>query len=147
MCIRDRGTKAEIQQYMYESPCPACHGKRYRPETLAVKLNGINIAELSDMSIIQARDFLNHLELNIKQRAVAERVLKELNARLNFLVNVGLGYLTLSRSAVTLSGGCLLYTSSDNVLPASKVAEGLAGIHFLPICVKNHRYADSIWLQ
>ena len=72
------GTKAEIQQYMYESPCPACHGKRYRPETLAVKLNGVNIAELSDMSIFKARDFLNHLELNSKQKAVAERVLKRI---------------------------------------------------------------------
>ena len=119
-------TKAEIQQYMYECPCPACHGKRYRPETLAVRLNGVNIAELSDMSIYKARDFLNCLELNAKQRAVADRVLKELNARLNFLVDVGLGYLTLSLAAVTLSGG-----EAQRIRLATQIGSGLVGVLYI----------------
>ncbi len=85
--------KSEIEGYMMETPCPSCHGQRYKPETLAVKIGGKNIAELSDMSISAAREFVNGLELDSKQRAVADRVLKELNARFDFLVNVGLDYL------------------------------------------------------
>ena len=120
------GMKAEIRQYMYEMPCHTCGGKRYRPETLAVRINGINIAELSDMSILDAKKFLNNLVLNQKQQAVADRVLKELNARLDFLVDVGLGYLTLSRSAGTLSGG-----EAQRIRLATQIGSGLVGVLYI----------------
>ena len=120
------GMKAEIRQYMYEMPCHACHGLRYRPETLAVRINGINIAELSDMSIVQAKQFLNTLTLTAKQQAVADRVLKELNARLDFLIDVGLGYLTLSRSAGTLSGG-----EAQRIRLATQIGSGLVGVLYI----------------
>lgn len=120
------GMKAEIRQYMYEMPCHACGGKRYRPETLAVKINGVNIAELSDMSIFRAKEFLNNLVLNQKQQAVADRVLKELNARLDFLIDVGLGYLTLSRSASTLSGG-----EAQRIRLATQIGSGLVGVLYI----------------
>ena len=120
------GTKAEIQRYMVESPCHTCHGKRYRPEALAVKLGGLNIAELSDLPINEIKDFLNHLTLNAKQQAVASRVLKELNARLDFLINVGLSYLTLSRSAGTLSGG-----EAQRIRLATQIGSGLMGVLYI----------------
>ncbi len=120
------GMKAEIQQYMYESPCPACKGKRYRPETLAVRLGSLNIAELSDLSIYEAKEFVNHLTLDSRQQAVADRVLKELNARFNFLVNVGLGYLTLSRSAGSLSGG-----EAQRIRLATQIGSGLVGVLYI----------------
>ena len=120
------GMKAEIRQYMYEMPCHACGGLRYRPETLAVRINGVNIAELSDMSIVQAKQFLNNLTLTAKQQAVADRVLKELNARLDFLIDVGLGYLTLSRSAGTLSGG-----EAQRIRLATQIGSGLVGVLYI----------------
>ncbi|MBQ6003862.1 MAG: excinuclease ABC subunit UvrA [Clostridia bacterium] len=120
------GVKAEIQRYMYECPCPSCKGKRYRPETLAVTINDKNIAELSDMSIVDCKDFLNNLTLNTKQRAVADRILKELNARLDFMINVGLGYLTLSRSAVSLSGG-----EAQRIRLATQIGSGLVGVLYI----------------
>ncbi len=120
------GVKTEIRRYMYEMPCHDCGGQRYRKETLAVKLGGINIAELSDMSIVDAKAFLNALKLNQRQQAVADRVLKELNARLDFLVDVGLGYLTLSRSAGTLSGG-----EAQRIRLATQIGSGLVGVLYI----------------
>ncbi|MGI6664492.1 MAG: excinuclease ABC subunit UvrA [Christensenellaceae bacterium] len=120
------GVKREIQRYMYESPCPSCHGQRYRPETLAVKLGGVNIAELSDMSIADVKHFLNNLTLTPTQAAVADRVLKELNARLDFLLNVGLSYLTLSRAANTLSGG-----EAQRIRLATQIGSGLMGVLYI----------------
>ena len=120
------GMKAEIRQYMYEMPCHTCGGMRYRPETLAVRINGVNIAKLSDMSIVQAKQFLNNLTLTAKQQAVADRVLKELNARLDFLIDVGLGYLTLSRSAGTLSGG-----EAQRIRLATQIGSGLVGVLYI----------------
>lgn len=120
------GTKREIQQYMYEVPCKRCKGKRFKEETLAVKLNGLNIAELSDLSVKDAKEFLNSLTLNSRQQAVAGKVLKELNARLDFLIEVGLEYLTLSRSAVSLSGG-----EAQRIRLATQIGSGLAGVLYV----------------
>ena len=120
------GVKKEIAEYMFESTCPVCKGKRYRPEALAVKLGGLNIAELSDMPIVKIKEFLNTLTLTQKQQAVAGRVFKELNARLNFLINVGLDYLTLSRSASTLSGG-----EAQRIRLATQIGSGLAGVLYV----------------
>ena len=118
--------KRDISQYMYEVPCKRCKGRRYRDETLAVKLNGLNIAELSDLSIRDAKEFLNNLTLNSRQQAVAGKVLKELNARLDFLIEVGLEYLTLSRSAATLSGG-----EAQRIRLATQIGSGLAGVLYV----------------
>ncbi len=120
------GVKREIAQYMYESECQSCHGKRFKPETLAVKLGGLNIAEVSDMPVIKIKEFLNTLVLDARQRAVADRVLKEMNARLQFLIDVGLDYLTLSRSAGTLSGG-----EAQRIRLATQIGSGLMGVLYI----------------
>ncbi|MEA4854618.1 MAG: excinuclease ABC subunit UvrA [Christensenella sp.] len=118
--------KNEIEGYMVETPCPVCKGKRYRPETLAVKIGDKNIAELSDMSIRAARDYINNVKLDKKQKLIAERVLKELNARFDFLLNVGLDYLTLSRAAGTLSGG-----EAQRIRLATQIGSGLMGVLYI----------------
>lgn len=118
--------KVEIEKYMTTLNCPECKGQRLRPEPLAVKLGGINIAQLSEMSIDKAMDFLNGLELTEKQRIIADRVLKELRARLDFLLNVGLSYLTLSRNAGTLSGG-----EAQRIRLATQIGSGLTGVLYI----------------
>lgn len=118
--------KGEIESYMVETPCPVCHGKRYKPETLAVKIGDKNIAELSDMSIRAAREYINHVKLDNKQKMIAERVMKELNARFDFLINVGLDYLTLSRAAGTLSGG-----EAQRIRLATQIGSGLMGVLYI----------------
>jgi len=94
-----------IEQYMSSSPCEACKGKRLKPESLAVTVGGKNIAHVTDLTIEEAQQFFNELELNEKERMIAGLILKEIQERLGFLNNVGLNYLMLSRSAGTLSGG------------------------------------------
>ena len=111
---------------MVETPCPVCGGKRYKPETLAVKIGGKNIAELSDLSVRAAREFLNTVELDYKQKMIAEQILKELNARFDFLINVGLDYLTLSRAAGTLSGG-----EAQRIRLATQIGSGLVGVLYI----------------
>ena len=118
--------KQMIEPYMYEEQCPVCHGKRYRPESLAVRIGDKNIAELSDMQIGQVKEFLNTVELTKKQQIIAQQVLKELNARLDFLVNVGLEYLTLSRAAATLSGG-----EAQRIRLATQIGSGLMGVLYI----------------
>ena len=118
--------KSEIEGYMVETPCPVCGGKRYKPETLAVKIGGKNIAELSDLSVRAAREFLNTVELDYKQKMIAEQILKELNARFDFLINVGLDYLTLSRAAGTLSGG-----EAQRIRLATQIGSGLVGVLYI----------------
>ena len=120
------GVKMEIEKYMTELKCPVCGGARLRPEPLAVKLGGINIAQLSDMPIDRTLEFLDNVKLSEKQRLIADRVLKELRSRLNFLTNVGLSYLTLSRNAGTLSGG-----EAQRIRLATQIGSGLTGVLYI----------------
>ena len=118
--------KAEYEKYMATLVCPECGGTRYKPEPLAVKIGGRNIAEVSDMPINAARAFFDTLTLTEKQQIIADRVLKELHARLDFLINVGLSYLTLSRAAGTLSGG-----EAQRIRLATQIGSGLTGVLYI----------------
>lgn len=118
--------KAEIEQYMSTVTCPTCHGDRLKKESLAVTVGGISIAELSKKSITEARDFINNLTLTSSETIIAERIVKEVNARLGFLENVGLDYLTLARSAGTLSGG-----ESQRIRLATQIGSSLVGVLYI----------------
>ena len=98
-------SRRELEECMSQCPCPACQGKRLKMESLAVTVGGINIYELTTKSVVEALDFVDHLTLTKTQSMIADRILKEIRSRLGFLRSVGLEYLTLSRSAATLSGG------------------------------------------
>ena len=119
-------SKQEIENYMSETPCPDCAGRRLKPESLAVTVGGKNIMELSDLPVRDARAFLASLALNPTQRVIAAQILKEIDARLGFLVNVGLGYLTLSRAAMTLSGG-----EAQRIRLATQIGSGLMGVLYI----------------
>lgn len=112
--------------YMTEIPCPACHGARLKPETLAITVGGLNIAELAAMTIREADEFLEKIELTPREFKIANQILKEIHARLNFLLNVGLDYLTLSRSAGTLSGG-----EAQRIRLATQIGSGLQGVLYV----------------
>lgn len=112
--------------YMTEIPCPACHGARLKPETLAITVGGFNIAELTAMTIREADEFLEKIELTPREFKIANQILKEIHARLNFLLNVGLDYLTLSRSAGTLSGG-----EAQRIRLATQIGSGLQGVLYV----------------
>ena len=118
--------KADIETYMAHIPCPDCKGKRLKPTSLAVTVGGKNISELCEMNVKNARDFLKNLKLNPTQATIAAAILKELDARLGFLVNVGLNYLTLSRAASTLSGG-----ESQRIRLATQIGSGLVGVLYI----------------
>ncbi len=118
--------KAEIERYMTTLSCPQCGGARLKPEPLAVRLGKKNIAEISEMPIDEILKFFEGLKLSEKQRIIAERILKELKARLNFLRNVGLSYLTLSRNAGTLSGG-----EAQRIRLATQIGSGLSGVLYI----------------
>ena len=90
---------------MSEQDCPVCHGARLKPEVLAVKVGTLNIKELTDLSIVQMKEYLEKLEFSGQKKMIADQILQEIEGRLQFLIDVGLDYLTLSRSAGTLSGG------------------------------------------
>jgi excinuclease ABC subunit A len=96
--------KTKMEQYMRITPCDTCGGKRLKPEVLAVTVGGINIAQLSDKAIRDALDFITALQLSEMEKAIAVQILKEIRERLQFLIDVGLDYLTLSRAS---GGGCL----------------------------------------
>ncbi len=123
---QSEGVKRDLEQLMTQAPCSACHGKRYRPEALAVTVNGKNIHELSDMSVTDIIDFMQNIKLSGKDAMIAERILKEINARLSFLKNVGLEYLTLTRSACTLSGG-----EAQRIRLATQIGAGLVGVLYI----------------
>ena len=111
---------------MSEVLCPDCHGNRLKPESLAVTVGGKNISELTDMSVSAAVDFFSNLELTETQRLIGERIIKEINSRLGFLKSVGLEYLTLSRSAATLSGG-----ESQRIRLATQIGSSLVGVLYI----------------
>ena len=111
---------------MSEVLCPDCHGNRLKPESLAVTVGGKNISELTDMSVNAAFDFFSNLELTETQRLIGERIIKEINSRLGFLKSVGLEYLTLSRSAATLSGG-----ESQRIRLATQIGSSLVGVLYI----------------
>ena len=119
-------TKSEIERYMKITPCPVCEGKRLKKEALSVKINGKNISELSDMSVINLFGFISELSLGETENIIAKPIIKEIEARLNFLKDVGLGYLTLSRSATTLSGG-----EAQRIRLATQIGSGLTGVLYI----------------
>lgn len=119
-------SRAEIQDVMTEEKCPDCQGKRLKKESLAVTVGGINIAELTDMSVTDCLDFFDRLDLTEKERLIGERIIKEIRSRLGFLKSVGLEYLTLSRSAGTLSGG-----ESQRIRLATQIGSSLTGVLYI----------------
>ncbi|MDR0356776.1 MAG: excinuclease ABC subunit UvrA [Clostridiales Family XIII bacterium] len=118
--------KEKMEQYMSLEPCEACGGKRLKPEVLGVTVGGKNIAELSDMSVRDALTFVNDMRLSERDTAIAYQILKEIRERFSFLVNVGLDYLTLSRSAGTLSGG-----ESQRIRLATQIGSSLVGVMYI----------------
>lgn len=118
--------RVEIEGYMSEHPCPDCQGKRLKPEALAVKVGGISIDDLTRLSITETISFLNKLTLTPKEETIAHQILKEIRERLGFLVNVGLDYLTLARSAGSLSGG-----EAQRIRLATQIGSSLMGVLYV----------------
>ncbi len=118
--------REELETYMTETPCPECHGARLKPEVLAFKVGGLSIHELTELSIGEIQDFMDGLELTEKEMIIAAQIKKELSARIGFLANVGLGYLTLARSAGTLSGG-----EAQRIRLATQIGSGLVGVLYI----------------
>ena len=119
-------TKMEIERYMVVSDCEVCGGKRLKKEALAVTVGDKNIAELTDVSVLELLEFIENLTLTKTGEMIAKPIIKEIKARLNFLKDVGLGYLTLSRSAVTLSGG-----EAQRIRLATQIGSGLTGVLYI----------------
>lgn len=118
--------KEKMNKYMSTNPCDTCRGQRLKPEVLAVTVAGKNIAELCELSIRDALDFVSHMELSSKDEMIAQQILKEIKARLNFLIDVGLDYLTLSRASGTLSGG-----ESQRIRLATQIGSSLVGVLYI----------------
>ena len=119
-------SRNEIESYMTESPCPDCHGKRLKPEFLAVTVGGKNIIEFCDMSVESELEFINGLEFGSRDSMIAKPILKEIRERLTFLQSVGLEYLNLSRSSGTLSGG-----ESQRIRLATQIGSSLMGVLYI----------------
>jgi excinuclease ABC subunit A len=118
--------RREIERFMQERPCTACGGKRLKPEVLAVNVAGRNIIDICDLDIDKAIEFFETVKLDAKEQAIARQILKEINARLKFLQDVGLNYLTLARSAQSLSGG-----EAQRIRLATQIGSGLQGVLYV----------------
>lgn len=118
--------KNDIERYVNDVTCPKCHGARLNDEVLAVTINGVNIYEFTTMSIQKEMDFVNSLELTDREKMIGEQILKEIKARIKFLLDVGLDYLSLSRSAGTLSGG-----EAQRIRLATQIGSGLMGVLYI----------------
>jgi excinuclease ABC subunit A len=118
--------RERIEGYMAEQPCPACKGARLRPESLAVKVGGLSIAEYTDLSARAAAEWIRSLEMTETERAIARLIVREITERLSFLENVGIGYLSLARSARTLSGG-----EAQRIRLATQIGSHLVGVMYV----------------
>ena len=118
--------RQDVEEYMSSKPCATCHGKRLKPEILAVTIGGLSIADLTDLSVRNAREFLRSLTWNEREQMIAGPILKEVHERLSFLIDVGLGYLTLSRAAGTLSGG-----EAQRIRLATQIGSSLVGVLYI----------------
>jgi len=123
---KSQGMRDFYEIYMSNMHCDECHGARLKKEILCIRVGGKNINEMTDMSIRQIQEFLNNLELTDSQKIIADMILKEIDARLQFLIDVGLDYLTLSRSAGTLSGG-----EAQRIRLATQIGSGLTGVLYI----------------
>lgn len=118
--------RGEYEEYMTNIQCPDCHGKRLRPEVLAITVGGKNISEVTELSIGKMQEFFQSLQLTERENMIGERILKEIHARVGFLMDVGLEYLTLSRTAGTLSGG-----EAQRIRLATQIGSGLVGVVYI----------------
>ena len=118
--------RADIEECMSETPCPDCGGMRLKKTALAVTVGGMNIADFCSLSVFKALEFIDSLQLSEKEQIIAERIVKEIKARLGFLTSVGLGYLSLARSAATLSGG-----ESQRIRLATQIGSSLMGVLYI----------------
>ena len=123
---QSEASKKEIEEYLSQCPCPACKGRRLRPEALAVTVGGLSIFDATELPVDQALPFFNGLELTGNQQLIAAQILKEIRARLGFLQSVGLSYLTLSRASGTLSGG-----ESQRIRLATQIGSSLMGVLYI----------------
>ena len=126
---RDTGSESSKQEYetfMQITPCRACKGQRLKPEALAVTVGEKNISQITEMSVENLNRFMSELELSKSQKLIGEQVLKEIRARLGFLVDVGLDYLTLARATGTLSGG-----EAQRIRLATQIGSGLVGVAYI----------------
>ena len=123
---KSAGMRDFYEMYMSESACSTCHGARLKKEVLSVKVGDKNINELTELSIVKIKEYLEKLELNKKDRMIADMIFRELNKRLEFLIDVGLEYLTLSRPAGTLSGG-----EAQRIRLATQIGSGLSGVMYI----------------
>ncbi len=121
-----QSSKAEYETFMRFTPCAACHGQRLKPGSLAVTVGGLNIYEATNMSIVKFREFIDGLRLSPMQEMIGEQILKEIRARISFLINVGLDYLSLSRATGTLSGG-----EAQRIRLATQIGSGLVGVAYI----------------
>ena len=119
-------SKAEYESFMRITPCTACHGQRLKKESLAVTVGGKNIYEATNMSIVKFREFIDSLQLSEMQKMIGEQILKEIRARISFLIDVGLDYLSLSRATGTLSGG-----EAQRIRLATQIGSGLVGVAYI----------------